>query len=332
MPLIHHALLFLSLVLLGSSFLVRSDSFGATHNGISDFVFGFSTGHVGSTSFSDSRLYNLSNVIIMFEGKYKHKSILRFTTKAKWKSYNHSFELEFVKSLYMPFLLSIRKKHATLMDLGHNNLYFVEALIEYFSLQTHYRATFVRIRRDRYESARSLSFSSPLKPLPSICAGWHYLCPLDRKEDVILHPLSTHSWNTFSIIQQAFWFIDEVEARWQRALKEYPNTHRVEVYWSSQVEGSFDAAASVIGSVLGLVAYSPNNTDDNINNMDNVDNINHPRNNSNSQIALSSVQVHYLEHWTKKVHADKTVPVMKMLRQLIQQDRRYHSLMNMTFG
>ncbi len=273
---------------------VYTNSIHVSSNEPPDFVFGVSTGHVGSTSFSDRRLYSLPHVLIMFEGHYQNQSILSYTTTSKWKASNHSHEMEFVESVYIPFLLAIRKQRTTLMDLGHNNLYFLEALIKYFAHSKRYRATFVRIRRDRYESARSLSYSTPEKELTSICGGlWFRYCPLDRKEDVILKPPSVLIWRSFTIMQQAFWLIDEVEARWLKALKHHPNIDRAEVYWSKEVDGMFDEAASTIGIVLG-----------------------------------KTTTVHFHESWDKKTHANNDSSISSLLPDMIRQDELYHRLMN----
>lgn len=46
--------------------------------------------------------------------------------------------------------------------------------------------------------------------------------------------------------------VDEVEARWQRILSQYPNISTVEVMWGKQWPGSFDTAANTIAGSIGI--------------------------------------------------------------------------------
>ena len=58
----------------------------------------------------------------------------------------------------MPFMLLCKGNKTTLMDLGHNNMYFFDALVQYLMVETNFKFIFVRIRRERLEGALSLTF------------------------------------------------------------------------------------------------------------------------------------------------------------------------------
>ena len=222
-----------------------------------DFVFGYSTGHVGTTAMSDGTAYgHPSHVVFMHElknGPYNFPKSAKFTT-AVWKKGNSHTEYKFVRNTYVDFLKESRGENkTTLVDLGHNNLYFVNALVKYLLSQTTYRFLIVRVRRERYESAVSLSFDRPGRRHEDLCSAlWFRYCPYDREEDVILHPPSRHAWLNFTTFQKALWLVDETEARWHRLVTENPCMNYTEVIWGSKWPHSFENATLTIARFLGL--------------------------------------------------------------------------------
>lgn len=53
-------------------------------------------------------------------------------------------------------------------------------------------------------------------------------------------------------LQKALWMVDEVEARWQSLLKQYPQLERVEVFWGRAFEGSMEAAVGRVAMAIGV--------------------------------------------------------------------------------
>lgn len=172
----------------------------------------------------------------------------------EWKQMSFYDEYEFVKKQYVPFILQCRGQHQTLVDLGHHNLFFAKALIEYLLSETKFRFIFVRIRRERYELAVSLIFGTPGTALTNMCkdTGWR-LCPFERREDVIIPVPNERVWAKLTNFQQALWMIDEVEARWLSFIAAFPQMERLEVFWEKAGgPASFDAAAMAVGDLFGV--------------------------------------------------------------------------------
>jgi hypothetical protein len=76
-----------------------------------DFVFGWSTGHVGTTTLSTKQTYNNPGHIkfIFEEGSQRIESYRKHVRKD---------EEHFVKEKYLPHMLTKRGNYTTLMDLG----------------------------------------------------------------------------------------------------------------------------------------------------------------------------------------------------------------------
>ena len=226
-----------------------------------DFVFGWSTGHVGTTSLSSAETYNNpQNITFIFEAD-RHPNYVHLL-KANWNTFTHQNELKFVETQFIPLMLKLRRNSTTLVDLGHHNLYFIYGLLEYIKLNPDkYRILFVRIRRDRHESALSLSYNSKGQK-QSVCKLIYRYCPYDRPNDIIMKLRNTTIWNDdFKDYQKALWLVDEVEARWQLFLRKYsPYIHYIEVYWSKFVPNSLNQAALNISLALQLSSFSNNST------------------------------------------------------------------------
>ena len=221
-----------------------------------EFVFAYSTGHVGTTAMGDGGVFgNPPNMLFLHEmqnGPVTLPKRNKFTTAA-WSKSDYNGDYKWVKEVYMNFLRESKEGKEVLVDLGHNNLYFALALVEYLLAETTHRFIFVRVRRDRLESAISLSFDRPNHQYTDICASlWYRFCPYDRENDVILHPPSRDVWNAFSVFQKTLWVVDETEAQWNRLVAEHGGLNHTEVLWGSKWAGSFENATAHIGTLLGL--------------------------------------------------------------------------------
>jgi hypothetical protein len=197
-----------------------------------DFIFGFSTGHVGTTALNEGKLYGdppyVRFIHELHYGPYEFPDADEFSTEV-WKKANYKAEYAFVKDKYVPFLLKNKGNRQVLMDLGHNSLYFVSALVKYLMDETKYRFIFVRVRRERLESAVSLSFRHPDEPFADTCELKTRFCPYDRASENLLVLPSLKVWEQFTIFQKALWLMDETEARWNQLKATYPAMKTAEV-------------------------------------------------------------------------------------------------------
>ena len=137
----------------------------------------------------------------------------------------------------------------TIVDLTHQvNLGLLEALVSL--LQP--RISFVRIIRSRYDTVRSFMNESKV-PCGSDVA-WT-LCPLYHPDSVL--KVSNTTWAKLSASQRNMWFVDEVEARWQRLLLTYPSLPHLTVNWCNrdQLLKARVAVADFIGG--GVLSPKP---------------------------------------------------------------------------
>jgi hypothetical protein len=123
-----------------------------------NFIFGFSTGHVGTTTFSSRKAYvddDLAKKQIHFV--FERGGVP--PTACGRSSWDLKKEIIHVEFYYGPELLRVvsnPKANTTIVDLSHANICFYRGLINVLhSLQVSFR--FIRIRRDRYETALSMS-------------------------------------------------------------------------------------------------------------------------------------------------------------------------------
>ena len=276
------------------------------------FVFGWSSGHVGTTTLSSSITYsNPENINFIFETK-RHPSFLR-NLKRSWKLFTHQDEKKFVEKVFMPLMLDHLGNATTLVDLGHHNLYFIYGLLEYLNENKHkFRVLFVRICRERYETALSLTYSTAHRKHDSICRGMLYrYCPIDRYDDVILKPINLTKWMLqLNEYQKALWMIDEIDARWQYFLTKYKFIEFIEVYWSkSLTQNSLENAAYTI-----LQKFNVTNG--------------HISDHSNKETSAKKIKLN-LPHL--KVHSDINKDIYtKEIQKYIEQDQLYQNIMKQT--
>ena len=224
-----------------------------------DFVFGWSTGHVGTTTLSEQRFYGSpSNVTFLHEMKFgkqgtPHSEYVYDTDK--WLAGNYSSEYNYVKTRYVPWLLLNKyNRSRTLVDLGHNINYFYTALVDYLQQETKYSFAFARLRRERLETAQSLTFGHPDESFSDVCQDLiTRFCPFDHEDEVILRvPNGTRTWETFSNVQKALWIADETEARWRQLKARVPSLSYVEILWGKVWDGSMEHGALQVARLLGL--------------------------------------------------------------------------------
>jgi hypothetical protein len=204
-----------------------------------DCIFGFSTGHVGTTTLSNIHSYNggkVSGLALLFEGSnpLKRKKV-HVTQKQYRQNFTVEDEITFVRKRFAPHLANMQRLYGAqvLMDLGHYNLFYYNGLIEYFASEKYAserpenicrRMLFVRIRRPRIETAFSLVYHSSGKMISDVCTAFAVnFCPYSNPHAVILHPPSRETWTSLSGFQQCLWLIDETNARWERFKIKYPH-------------------------------------------------------------------------------------------------------------
>jgi len=226
-----------------------------------DFIFGFSTGHVGTTTLSEGKLYGKpEKVAFLHEAHYGRIPLEDIFDTKRYLNSTFEDQYAYVRDVYMPFLKKMRKKSKTLLDLGHNINYFIQPLITYLINETKYKFIFVRIRRQRHEAAISLTYRHPdQKHDIHICESLvTRFCPLERQIEVALPlPHGEDTWDSFTNNQRALWITDETEARWQRILKVFPSLDSIEVLWGKQWPGSIERAAAKIGKLIGVTEIVP---------------------------------------------------------------------------
>ena len=120
--------------------------------------------------------------------------------KKQWQLWKYEDEYNFARDVVVPFLVR-RAKNGTFMDLGHYNIYYIDALIDYLAHETNYEVLVIRIRRERYQTAVSLSYNNPKEMFSDICDMAVRYCPRDRIEDVMISVPET-IWVNMSIFQQ----------------------------------------------------------------------------------------------------------------------------------
>lgn len=188
------------------------------------FIFGHSTGHSGSTTVHDA----LKQGGCPWDG---HMLNMFERTPERKKEWDFDGDCERTRSAILPFFeTKIDAKFgdaaaieggsgATYIDLGHfhNRGRVLECLAEILGE----RATFVRIRRNRYSVANS--FLSHRVGFQTTCmvdtrgmkSPTVSLCPRsgERAGPVNL-PTSDQVWDEFTPFQRFLWYSDEVEHRW----------------------------------------------------------------------------------------------------------------------
>lgn len=207
------------------------------------YIFGISTGHAGSTSLSNVRSYSGSlkrNITFRFEEYF-----LGFGKWWTWAGTKPSLEEQETKVRHdykLPIDNLLDSEHTqTYLDLGHHNLLgMLRTMPKVFGDDVF----FIRFRRDRVHTAYSFSkYGHPL------CKNAFRVCPLT--DSYLLSPQSGNwtedAWRSMTKVQQHLWFIDEVEAEFQRLLRENPDVSYLECNWSDDLGHCFELVSSMLG-------------------------------------------------------------------------------------
>ena len=223
------------------------------------YVFGFSNGHVGTTTMDDHSFYHdpESTTGFGFEvvGLWKH---------GPWHAWRApstvAEEVQFVNSTYLPALWKATSpggaQKKACVDLSHTNLFFFRGLLKVLR-EANLPFKLVRVRRDAVELALSL-----LTQVPTGGAGPDHLVtayrPFEAPGARVLQlkgdPRAT--WNKLTDFQKALWMIDEVEAQWLRNIDANAKKGSLTVDWSrsDQTHGDpfVENAAKPVAKFLGL--------------------------------------------------------------------------------
>ena len=157
--------------------------------------------------------------------------------------------------------------------------------------------TFVRVRRHRYDTMRSLMYKGhKFTPMQSYLYRYY---PTENEANIILKLPDQNRAELLNGTNPFFWYIDEVEARWQKLLQDTENNPAVstmELYWSSShpEEGSMADAIGVVAQLFGGGAQEAKK--------------------------ILKLQLHYTRHRTRVTEGNSD-------SDLISQDKRYRELM-----
>jgi len=151
-------------------------------------------------------------------------------------------EIEAVQKYYLPFW---RQQKGRVVVLSHDVLLYYRGILETIPND---QLLFVRIRRARYEAARSWEKAFRVT---HICnQDWFAFCPYELETSVVLKPPSLQNWLSLNVFQRALWYIDEVEARWQRLKSAYSKVVTFEVGWEKSTEGSLENAIEQLNNII----------------------------------------------------------------------------------
>jgi len=231
---------------------------------VSSWVYGVSTGHSGSQSLSAKSCYGgmKQGFAFGFEANWRYGDsgknhvadphpilgIQALYAAARTRDEAGHLMEEFAQQVLIPDqMLGAAGKEPgaegnhTIIDIGHHiNL----GLIEPLAALLQPRVRFVRLIRSRYDTVRSFMYESKW---PCGAGRWT-LCP-QWHVGVVLEPPSEAAWDGLSSVQRNLWFVDEVEARWQRVLERHPLVPRLTMRWctSEQFTSGWRAVAAFIG-------------------------------------------------------------------------------------
>jgi hypothetical protein len=177
-----------------------------------EYVFGFSTGHCGTTSFSQKSVF----------GKGARQDQIHFehemqTTRLNSLDYRHmdaATEYKYVKGrLFRAIADAMRPGERVFYDNGHHTLYFMNGLLKFLTdmkkiHEDAFKYHIIRVRRNRVETALSLTFMGEKPADPDhLRTRWH---PAERHEDVI-YKMGRSDWQSLTPFQVQFLFYRWVE-------------------------------------------------------------------------------------------------------------------------
>lgn len=218
----------------------------------------------GTTTFSDVDAYSkigLNGELVDFI--FEKAAVPKVRYAQNWTIQQ---EISHIQNVYGPFIIQHAKElqqslklnsveSYTIADLSHSSLFHYRGLINLAKqypdqLSLH----FIRIRRDRVETI--ISITSDMKYWEHDYYRYH---PCENVPAVILK-VNPQVWASFNRYVMALWFLDEVEARWNRMLAYNPQMPTTEVLWGSRWSNSVNESLTEIANVIGtrrLNATSP---------------------------------------------------------------------------
>lgn len=217
---------------------------------------GFSSGHVGTTSFSDKNSYSpfgKSGELIDFifekgavaKTHYMHNWTITQEINHVEKTYGH-YVLDHANQTMFALGINDTMKNITIVDLSHSCLFYYRGLIYVAKNNSNKMSVeFIRLRRDRVETV--ISMTSDPKFFDHDYYRYH---PLENVPSVVLS-VKPEVWFRFKFLQQAFWVLDETEARWNKMLRFNPQMKYSEVLWASRWEDSMNTSMDIIADVIG---------------------------------------------------------------------------------
>lgn len=175
-------------------------------------IMGFSTGHCGTTTLSDKNSYQVIDkhhtAKFLFETNYVDKKQYRNP------NFDLQSEIDHVESHYGPKIIqemrllvgaSPKPTHITIVDLSHSNLFFHRGLVFMaMKLRHKFNISFIRIRRDRYETARSMASESCCNHGGFFNFDFFRYHPFENEPNVILK-VNRDIWNNMTLLEQIFW-------------------------------------------------------------------------------------------------------------------------------
>jgi hypothetical protein len=221
------------------------------------FIFGHSTGHAGSTALH----YALSekgcpwDTVEKFENnapgelKWDHDTDKldhdEYQNMLRSKSIESSLSCGFARTKIIPYLRKYKRlaveernismENTTFLDLGHfhNRGRTLECLADELKDEV----TFIRVRRNRYDIAKSFigqgnKFTSPCKS--PVVVG---LCPKSGQHlGAVNLQVADEIWNRMTPFQRFLWYADEMEHRWHTLIAVFHEPTYHEITWSNSTD------------------------------------------------------------------------------------------------
>jgi hypothetical protein len=216
-------------------------------------IFGFSTGHVGTTTLCTPAAYNAdeiaqNNVKFVFERAGVPPAVCG---KRDW---DMKKEIQHVEYYYGPEILTdvpLTGK-STIVDLSHANICFYRGLIHVLHREN-IPFKFIRIRRERLETAVSLSILVN-DTVDFFGRDYYRFHPFEAQHLTHLRiPGGNATWKKFTATQKIFWVIDETQARWEALLAHFPDLPVAYIYWSKEKD-NLAGGVSVVAKSIGVHA------------------------------------------------------------------------------
>jgi len=210
------------------------------------YVFGYSTGHVGTTTLSRSSTYahggtNKTDVAFFFEldHSFGHTNTIGRHGLSIAEQENH------VRNVYLKEMSQrLGQRRARIcVDLSHFHLHYFEGLLRVMRAERR-PLKLVRIRRDAVEVARSLG--------ASFAVGYR---PSDAPESLVLS-LNESVYQQFDSMEKGLYDADETEAQWRRLLEDW-NGEIFTCRWAEWKPMGLDFVDQCVKPIARLLGLQP---------------------------------------------------------------------------